>query len=135
MRVLLLKLTEYVTKLENGRNTLVGIFDDIRAAELPIEHPPFFVCAQIALEPRDFGKTHHLRFQLNAPDNSSVFDIEAPLTLPNTIDHPDPKIFISVNVAGARMSKEGIYKLQAILEGHPLFTDTMPVVVVQQPQA
>jgi hypothetical protein len=62
MRVLFCKFCEYVTQLGNGRQCLIGIFENVATDRFPFEHPPFYLAVQLEFD-ADEGNTE---FQVRA---------------------------------------------------------------------
>src|SRR5207248_2495088 len=112
----LLKFCEYATKQENGRQSMLGIFDDIRVPQMPIDHPPFFLCCQIEFQKEETGVKHRVEFRLLDPEGGVGMQIEAPVEIPKEPNDFDPRLFIVVGISGIRMQKQGTYLIQALAD-------------------
>ncbi len=133
MRVLLLKFCEYASKQENGRQTMVGMFDDIRLPQLPIDHPPFFLCCQLEFEKKETGIKHRLEFRLLDPAGEVGMQIEAPIELPKEEQDVEPRLFLVVGISGIRVQKAGTYLIQALADGDILASEPLPVRIIRSP--
>ena len=77
MRLLLSKFCEYATQLQNGRHTMVGIFDNIVVPEFPVDHPPFFLCLQFEFDPNEGDQEMTVLAVLIDEDGKQMMDVTA----------------------------------------------------------
>jgi hypothetical protein len=133
MRVLLSKFSEYACKLENGRHTLVGVFDDIRIPNLPLDHPPFFLCVQIELEPSETGRHIDLSCVFMDPDGGELFrvDTEGDLSKEPGID--PIRIFFLFPIQPIRLERAGVHRLDVLFNGQKVGEEIVPVLLVEAP--
>ncbi len=134
MRVLYSKFCEYACQLMNGRHSMIGIFDNIRAASFPVDHPPFFICVEMEFDPVEGGRQHVFRFVLLDEDGKEVLGFSGPPThVPRDPQYGPLKIQITVGVGGVRFEKAGQYRLDILCDGEKVAEERLPVVKVDQP--
>lgn len=131
MRVLLVKACEYTAPLASGRQCMIGIFDNIVAPFVPIEHPPFCICMQIEFEQSDSDQEHTVTCRLINPDGKILF--EFPLNVKNVHDPHggDTRVFISINVPGLRLDNVGDHRIDVMVNSQKLGEERIPVIVAQ----
>ncbi len=110
---------------------MVGIFDDVRVPELPIDHPPFYLCCQLEILNKETGQKHKLEFRMLDPSGEVGMQIEAPIEIPKEEGNVDPKLFLVVSIGGIRLHKAGSYQIQALVDGEILGTEPLPIHVVK----
>ncbi len=133
MRLLLAKLCEYATKLENQRHCMVGIFDDIRLPHLPIDHPAFFVCVQVEFDTDEAGTEWHMEAIFVDPDGRQQFRAELKGSVPPAESVPIPvKLFAIIGAPSIRLEKQGDYRLDVLVNQKVVGEERVPVFVVNR---
>lgn len=127
MRVLLCKLCEYVTKLENGRHNLVGIFDDIRADTFPIEHPQFFLVFQLEFEKEEYGNGLQVAARILDTENKEMMRSDINGQIPIDPNMETIRLFLFAPVNGMRFQSPGTYRLVISSEGDIIHSETLNV--------
>ncbi len=130
MRLLLSKFCEYACKLENGRHSMIGIFDDIRVPEVPIDHPPFFLCLQLEYEAMETGSDLRLEAVFVDEDGGELFrtSIEGPIPKergPGTV-----KVFVQIAIAPMRFERAGTHRLDVFTDDRKIGEERLPILVV-----
>lgn len=133
MRVLLSKFCEYACKLENGRHTMVGIFDDIRLPELPFDHPPFYCCIQLELEPSETGREMDVDAILLDQDGKELFNSNLKGQVPKETGNVPVKLFIQMALPPTRLESAGTYRLDVLFNGAKVGEERLPVFTVPGP--
>lgn len=131
MQVFLLKFCEYVVKQENGRHSLIGLFDDIRVAALPVDHPPFFLVAQVSFTNAEVRTELKVEFRLVEPDGTIGMQLESPLRIDQDPDGEGPTLFLSIGIGGMRLQRAGIYQVQMFVDGELRHSEPLAVKVVK----
>lgn len=135
MRVLLCKLCEYVCKLENGRHNLVGIFDDIRAPQFPVDHPPFFLAFQLEFDREDMGDKLEVVARLTGPDNTEILRSDLKGEVPKSVDVDHVRMFCFTAVQPIKLQGPGHYKIVISNMGDIIHIENLPVFkVVPEPE-
>lgn len=135
MKVILLKACEYSAPMGNGRQTLVGIFDNIVVHYVPIDHPPFSLCAQVEFDQADSESHHQVFCRLIDPDAQTLFDVSLDVANPRDPNGGSTRVFISINVPGLRLEKLGDHRIEIQVDGQKLGEETIPVLrVMNHPQ-
>jgi hypothetical protein len=135
MRVLLCKLCEYVCKLENGRHNLVGIFDDIRSKEFPVDHPPFFLTFQLEFDREDMGSRLEIVAKFIGPDNTEILRTDLKGEVPASNDLDFVKMFFFTPIQAMRFQKGGNYRIIVTNHGDIIHIENLSVFQVDQPAA
>lgn len=131
MKLLLAKLCEYACKLENQRHSMVGIFDDIRVPNLPIDHPPFFVCVQVEFDADESGNDWNLEAVFLDPDGKQQFRADLHGTVPTTDHSAIPvKLFAMIGAPPFRLSQTGDFRLDVLMNGRVIGEERIPVHLV-----
>ncbi len=130
MRVLLCKLCEYVTKLENGRHTLVGVFDDIRAAEFPVEHPPVYLTFQLEFEKEEYGSRIDIVARILDADNKDLVRSDINGEIPNDPSMDTIRLFFFAPIPNLKLAKPGLYRLMVSQAGDIIHSETVNVIKV-----
>ena len=134
MRVLYSKFCEYACQLLNGRHSMIGIFDNIRAPGFPIDHPPFFICVEVEFDPGETDTTRAFAFALIDEDGKDVLRFEGPpAQVPKDPSFGPQKIHMTVGIGGARFEKAGTYRLDILCDGESVGEERLPVIKVDLP--
>ncbi len=134
MRVLYCKFCEYTCQLMNGRRTLVGMFDDIRINQVPIDHPAFFLCVEMEFDPSEAGRKMDLLCLLMDEDGRELFRINAQGQVPPSTPHGFSRVQFPFPIPGLRIERPGIYRLDLIYNDAKIGEERLPVLVVAGPQ-
>jgi hypothetical protein len=134
MRVLYSKLCEYAFQNLNGRHSLIGIFDNVRAPQFPVDHPPFFICVEAEFDPMEAGRERVFSFAMIDEDGKQVLGFTGPPSVPQR----DPqfgyvKMQITIGVSGVRFEKPGEYRLDVLCDGVKISEERIPVIQVDVP--
>lgn len=133
MKLLLAKLCEYATKLENQRHCMVGIFDDIRLPHLPIDHPAFYVCVQVEFGADEAGTDWHMEAIFLDPDGRQQFRAELRGVVPPADGLAIPvKLFAIIGAPPIRLEHSGDYRLDVLVNEKVIGEERIPVFVIAQ---
>lgn len=130
MRVLLCKLCEYVTKLENGRHNLVGIFDDIRAAQYPLDHPQFFLTFQLEFDRDEYGKELSIAAKILDSENKEMIRSDLGGQIPNDPNMDTIRLFFFAPIPSMKFAKPGLHRLMISDSGDIIHSETLNVLKV-----
>lgn len=129
--VRILKLCEFATKQENGRHSLIGIFEDIRVPQVPLDHPPFFVAAQMKFDPSECGIEQAIKFEFVDPSGEVILNADVPAKVEKMDGGDGPLATLLLQVGGMRLHRAGIHTLRVSLNGAEVYSETLPVAVVK----
>lgn len=127
MRVLYSKFCEYAAQQANGRRTLVGIFDDIRAPELPVDHPPFFLCLELEFDPSEADRPMDLVSVLVDEDGGEVFRIQTMGQVPRAQFAGPSRLQCVFPIPSLRLERAGDYRLDVTFNGVKIGEERLPV--------
>ena len=131
MKLLLAKLCEYASKLENQRHCMVGIFDDIRVPGRPIDHPAFFICVQIEFDADEAGTDWTLEAVFLNPDGHQLFRAHLVGQVPGQeLDAIPVKLFAIIGAPPVRLEESGDYRLDVLVDGRVIGEERIPVFTV-----
>jgi hypothetical protein len=130
VKLLLAKLCEYACKLENQRHCMVGIFDDIRVPQIPIDHPSFFVCVQIEFESDEASTEWQMEAVFLDPDGKQLFRAELRGTVPPANGAVPVKLFAVIGAPAFRLNATGDHRLDVLVNSKLLGEERVPVFIV-----
>ena len=116
MNVQLLALCDAATD-ENGKLSMLGVFDTIMAAQVPVTHNQCAVALRLIFGKADEGM-HTLRLTLADADGKPVikpFDMPVEVAL-GSRTHMAARNFI-VNIQRLRLSEAGLYSVDILFDG------------------
>jgi hypothetical protein len=110
---------------------MVGIFDDIRVPQIPIDHPAFYICVQVEFDPDEGGTDWKLEAIFVDPDGRQQFRAELKGTVSVRDDTAIPvKLFAMIGAPPFRIQMSGDYRLDVIVNGKVIGDERVPVHVV-----
>ncbi|HTQ10092.1 MAG TPA: hypothetical protein VMI31_08490 [Fimbriimonadaceae bacterium] len=127
MRVLLCKFCEYVCKLENGRHSLIGVFDDVRSSEYPVDHPSFYLAFELEFDQEEMGSKLDVVTKFVAPDNTELLRSELKGEVPKNPELDHLRIFFFAPVKGVRLTSAGNYRIVVTSTGDIVHIENLPV--------
>lgn len=131
MRLLLFKACEYVTILHNGRQTLVGMFENIVLPTVPIEHPPFFLCIQLEFDQEDMEQQLQIEAVLIDQDGRTMMDFSAAGAAPHDPRGP-ARLFLQFLVPPLRFESVGDYRFDLLCNGRKIAEERIPVLLAER---
>ncbi len=134
MKLLLCKLCEYATTQQNGRHTMIGIFDNIVAPFFPIDHPPIHLCLQLEFEGDEGGNPMDLTTRFVDDDGKTLLDFNASGTVPVDQNGGGVRIFMQFQIPNIRFERPGNYRLDIYLNGNLIGEERVPVMLGQLPE-
>ena len=129
MRILLCKFCEYATKLENGRHSLLGIFDDIRTAQLPVDHPVFYMVFQVEFEREECGQAFDIGVRFVAPNNTEIFRSDLKTEVPPRPPQDQMLLFFFAPISGVKLTQTGLHRIIISANGDTIHTEALPVTI------
>lgn len=129
MRLLFCKACEYATQQQNGRNSMIGMFENIVVPHLPIDHPPFFLCIQVEFEPSEADDPLDLMVRLIDEDGRTVLDFNANGMVPRDNSGGSTRLFVQFFVPSIRFDRPGFYRFDVMANGHPIGEERLPVLI------
>lgn len=131
MRLLLSKFCEYAAQQANGRHTMVGMFDNIVTPNIPLDHPPFFLCIQLEFEPLESKNDLDILALLIDEDGKEIANIRANGNVPTAPHIGMTRIFIQFLMPPIRFEKPGDYRLDVMVNGEKIGEERLPVIHAQ----
>ncbi len=133
MRLLLCKLCEYATQQQNGRHSMVGIFDNIIAPFFPIDHPPLFLCLQFEFDAAEGGDPMDVTVKLVDDDARPLLDFNANGEVPRDANGGPTRLFMQFAIPVIRFERPGDYRIDVSFNGVHVGEERIPVLQVNKP--
>lgn len=127
MKLLLCKLCEYATQQQNGRHSMIGLFDNIVAPLFPVDHPPMFLCLQFEFDPSEAGEPMDVTIKLIDSDAKPLIDFTASGEIPRDVDGGRIRLFMQFHVPPVRLERPGDYRLDVQFNGKLVGEELLPV--------
>lgn len=127
MKLLFCKACEYAATLQNGRQTMVGLFENIVAPSFPLDHPPFFLCVQVEFEPVEAEQIMELTAKLIDQDGHKVVDFNAQGPVPRDPGGGQTRLFLIFMVPPIRFETPGQYRFDITMHGNKIGEELLPV--------
>lgn len=131
MRLLLAKACEYSAQLVNGRQSMVGLFENIVAPHMPVDHPAFYFCVQLEFDPMDNDDQMDLKVILIDEDGKPVVDFAAQGVPPKDPNGGMTRLFVQFHNPAIRFEKVGEYRFDVLYNGRKIGEERVPVLIVQ----
>jgi len=128
MRVLFCKFCEYVTQLGNGRQCLIGIFENIVADQFPFEHPSFFLAVQLEFDPYEGDSEFQVRADLIDEDGKVLFRLLGQERIFRDPSGGPTKMVIVFGINSLVFDRPGMYRLDLWGNEKLLCEERMPVI-------
>lgn len=129
MRLLLAKLCEYATQQQNGRHTMVGIFENVVAPFYPIDHPAFHICLQFEFGPDEADDDLDIRIVLIDPDGKNLLDIGAEGKVPRDANGAPVLLFMHLGIPGLRIERQGDHRMDVLANGNKVGEERLPALL------
>jgi hypothetical protein len=133
MRLLLSKFCEYATQQQNGRHTMLGIFDNIVVPAFPIDHPPFFLCIQMEFDPIESDQDMKVLALLIDEDGKELMDVMASGRVPRDPNGGTTRLFIQFLMPPMRFERAGDYRLDVMFNDVKVGEERLPVISAVHP--
>ena len=132
MQLLLCKVCEYAFQNQNGRHSMVGLFENIVLPQVGVDHPPFFVCLQLEFDPDEQDQPLDLEVVMIDPDGKRMLDFNAEGMIPRDSAGGITRLFLQFYVPKVRFEVLGDYRFDILVGGKPIGSERVPVLVANQ---
>jgi hypothetical protein len=132
MQLLLCKVCEYAFQNQNGRHSMIGLFENIVLPQPGVEHPPFFVCLQLEFDPDEQDKPLNLEVVMIDPDGKRMLDFTAEGRVPRDTAGGITRLFMQFYVPKVRFEVLGDYRFDVMMDGKSIGSERLPVLVAAQ---
>jgi hypothetical protein len=124
-------LAEYATTSQDGKLSVISIFDSLTTAELPARLPIFFVVARFEAGPAEFGMKKNVETVLLSQDGTEILRMrqEATITRPD-IAGIRRTLNVLNAIGGLGFRQEGTYQFAILVDGRTEATIPLRVAVV-----
>jgi len=123
-------IAEYATISNDGKLSVLGIFDQMSSATFPTGVPIFYVVVSLAAGPAEFGSQRQIGIALHSQDGKELFKSESTETVPKA---PLPGIKSAMNriwaFPGVGFVNPGTYEFSILVDGRT--ERTIPLYILQ----
>ena len=117
MRVDLAVLADYATVTNDKKLVIIGVFDTIRAATLPVLHASMYVALRVCTGPEDNGD-HTLTVRLVDPDGRTVAELKADFTVQVPLDEEGvAALQLVLGLGNVKFKVAGPYAVDILIDG------------------
>lgn len=128
--MLLAKACEYATVQQSGRQSIIGMFENIASHDFPFEHPPLFFCIQMEFEPLDQGQPLELKVILIDEDGKGVFEAKAGTEIPREEQLGVSRLYVQFMIPPIRFEKPGQYRFDIYANEEKVGEERLPVLQI-----
>jgi len=132
MNVSLAVLADYANISREGKLNIMGIFDNINAANIPVAHPQMQLVATIEGAPDDTGKEHPMAIELEDPAGETIFKITAKIAFGKAPTGVAVKASSMIQLNNLVFKEFGRYCFKIQINGNMLKKVPFTVVEVKQ---
>jgi len=129
VRLLLCKICEFASQQQNGRHSMIGIFDNIVAPFFPIDHPPVYLCLQFEFDPVEAGEPMDVFIKFVDDDAKPLLDFTASGEIPHDPNGGPTRLFMQFQIPLLRFDRPGDYRLEVIFNGARIGEERLPVLL------
>ncbi len=136
MQITLATLSDYATIDQQGKLSVMGIFDVLGALQFPVLHPQVYVCLRIQCRPIEAGRQHTLRLVCQDQDGSPILPaLESPFEVPppSVPKAPYSYVQVSYGFSGILFHREGTHSFEVAINGVHQASIPLHVVKVSVP--
>lgn len=126
-------MCEYTAQLQNGRQSMIGIFDSIVVPHFPIDHPSFVFCMQFEFESAEAGDPMDVGIKFVDDDAKALLDFTASGEIPWDANGGPTRLFMQFQIPGLRLERPGDYRLEVMFNGNRVGEERMPVLLAPPP--
>lgn len=129
MEPVLFTTAEYAMVSNDGKLSIMGIYDSIQAAEFPAVSPRMFLIAQFKAEPDEYGQVFEIHFQLVNENGDNVVSLNGAGEVPDSDMGLSVLLNQVVTLNNIQFERPGMYAFRAYLDGE--LAVEMPFTVVE----
>lgn len=130
MKVILALIADYANVSQEGKLNILGIFDRINAASIPVIHPQMQLIITLEADRSEAEREHKLEIELIDMDGNKLFSVTGNLKF----GHPPPGEKIKLNhilqFNNLKFEKFGIYEFKILINNE--VRSSIPFSVVER---
>ncbi len=116
MKPLLFLAADYANVTGDGKLNVMGVFNDINAANFPARHASMYLVAKLEAELGEYGQTRIFSVILLDEDANQIMDIQGQLVVPRGERGRRPEVNIILDLKDIIFPKPGHYSFVLLLE-------------------
>lgn len=124
-------LADYAMVSQDGKLSVIGIFERIFAPKCPLAHPHMCLVLSFEADSTESGKTHHLRFQLIDEDGAVQLDFGGEMVVAPAPSGETARFNHIVNLNGVLIKQFGHYEFKVLINGE--VSASVPLKVAEAP--
>ena len=124
MKPLLFLAADYANITGDGKLNVVGIFNDINAANFPARHSSMYLIAKLAPEPSEYGQQRKFTIILMDADANHIVEVSGEFEVPQPQKGRKPEVNIIFDLKDVVFTKPGrhVFVLQVDKDQKDEFT-------------
>lgn len=132
MRALYTLLCDFVLVSADGKPSVIGVFDAVRAPSTPFSYPRFALACRVELEAEPVGGKHIVQMTAQDPSGGVVFQAGGPITTKPTPTGISRSTFDThLLLDGLMFQQFGTYTFSIAVDGVLLGTTQLNVLQIQ----
>ncbi len=128
MRVKIAALADYATISQEKKLSILGIFSQINASDVPCAHPQMVIVVQFEFEPPEAGHEKHFGIELQDEDGRLITSITGTGIIPESKEAEPVVVNQAVTLRNIVFPEFGQYEFKILLDGEPVETLAFRVV-------
>ncbi|MEL6148943.1 MAG: hypothetical protein AAFR56_04900 [Chloroflexota bacterium] len=133
MRSVLFTTAEYASVSNDGKLSLMGIFDSIQAATFPAASPRMYLVAQFKAEPDEYGRIFEVMFQLHNSNGDTLIQLSGAGEVPDSEHNLSVLMNQVVTLNNVSFEAPGDYVFTAHIDGTEAARLPFVVVAMKKP--
>ena len=119
MDVTFAHLCDYATISRENKLSVLGIFSQINALEIPFVHPQAYLAFEVEADYAEIGKPFRIEIEIVGDEGVKIFRAEAELTLqssptqPKPVDRPRSEQILPIT--GLNLKRAGTYDINLFI--------------------
>jgi hypothetical protein len=133
-----LHVAEYANTTADQKLNVMGIFNNINAANFPATHPEMFLVAQLTAQASEYGRQFQLGIKLlNEDATQEVINFSGPVIVPRGDNGLRVNMNFMIRFVNTVFNSPGTYEFSVLVDGDvkgslPLQLSQIPAPPVQQ---
>jgi len=132
MRLLLFVAADCANITADNKLNVMGVFNEIRAAQFPARHPSIHLVVKLAAELGEYGQKRDLTVHLQAPDGEPILSLTGQVEVPRPAGGTRPEVNAIFSIRDVVFQKPGPYQFVVLVDKD--FKGDLPISVIRLPE-
>ena len=116
MRLILLLAADYANVTGDGKLNVMGVFNEVKAANFPARHPSMHLVVKLGAELGEYGQTRQLTVHLHDPDGNGIMTVSGEIQIPSPQGGPRPEVNAILGLRDIVFPKPGPYQFVVLVD-------------------